>query len=460
MERARVGRGTTRRRVVGSSAAAGAGLLAAACSGGAGGSAAPVASSSGCKSTVDYLSPFNVGSGNGDGLVQLNQDFAAANGGCRAEMVFGGDNNAILEKLVAQVVAGTPPAAVLVPAQQTPLWITKGVIQPLTKYTQRDKVTKELFVEGYWPQMIIGGQFWRLPFQMDVNFPLFWNKRVLRAAGVNAESAPATIDDLDKFAVQLTRGQGTDLQQIGVIPWRNNSPNNALQTWAYALGGDFHSADATKITANDPKTVRALEWMIGWAKRLGSYEAAEAAVAADSNGVTGLLASGKLAFSMLTTGAVPTARTINRDLELGGGAWPGSAGVKPGEATWLSGRGVGVVQGAKDPEAAWAWVKWVSSTNDGTLAAVNRMNVVPGLKSSPGLKVLEQDPDMAAFVTALRPAKHTPPGGVLPIDIWGNGRGQLVVDALQQKRPAKDALDEVTRSAQVDLDQELARNKK
>jgi ABC-type glycerol-3-phosphate transport system substrate-binding protein len=375
-------------------------------------------------------------------------------------MLFGGDNNAILEKLVAQVVAGTPPAATLVPAQQTPLWIAKGVIQPVTKYAQRDKVTRDLFIEGYWPQMIIGGQFWRLPFQIDVNFPMFWNKQTLRAVGLNAESAPATMDDLDRAAIQLTRGAAGELQQIGVIPWRNNNVNNALQSWAYALGGDFHSADGTKITANQPKTVQALEWMANWAKRLVSYEAAEAAFTADGNGAAGLIASGRVGFSYLGPADVLKARSLNRDLELGGGPWPGSPGVKPGEATWLSGRGVGIVQGAKDPEAAWTWVKWVSSTNEGTLAAVNRMTIVPGLKSSPGLKVLEQNPDMAANVAALRPAKHTPPGGVLPIDIWGNKRDQLLTEVMQQKRSAKDALDEVTRGAQVDLDQELARTRK
>ena len=98
--------------------------------------------------------------------------------------------------------------------------------------------------------------------------------------------------------------------------------------------------------------------------------------------------------------------------------------------------------------------------NEGTEACVRRFNAVPGLKSSPGLKLLEQTPQMAPYVPALRAAKHTPPGAILPIDMWGNGRGGMVAEVLQQKRGAKDALDEVTRAAQVDLDAELARSKK
>jgi multiple sugar transport system substrate-binding protein len=321
-------------------------------------------------------------------------------------------------------------------------------------------VSKEQFFEGYWPQMELQGQLWRLPFQVDVNFPLFWNKNTLQAAGLPTDKAPATIDELDRLAIRSTRTQSGNVDQLGIAPWREYGETNSLQTWAYAFGGSFHDAAGTKITANHPKVVQALEWMIGWAKRLGSYDTVQAVMAADPNGHVGLLAAGKLAFTALTTDGWPKAQTINAQVDLAGGPWPGSGTVKPGEATWLSGRGIGIVQGAKDPDGAWSLVKWVSATNAGTEAVTRRLSAVPGLKSSPGLKLLEQVPQLAPYIPALRAAKHTPPGGVLPIDMWGSKRDQLVVEALQQKRSAKDALDEVTRAAQVDLDAELARTKR
>ncbi len=155
--------------------------LLAACTTTGGGSPATVPSG-GCKGEIEFVTPFGVGTVNGDGLMKLGEDFAAANKGCKATMLFMSANNSeILEKLVTSVVAGTPPAVALVPAQQTPLWIGKDVIQPLTKLAQRDKVSKEQFFEGYWPQMELQGQMWRLPLQIDVNFPLFWNKAMLRA---------------------------------------------------------------------------------------------------------------------------------------------------------------------------------------------------------------------------------------------------------------------------------------
>lgn len=421
---------------------------------------APV-TTGGCKSEVEFVSPFNVGTSNGDGFVKVAQDYAAANQGCKATMLFlSGNNTEILEKLVTSVVAGTPPAVALVPAQQTPLWIGKSVLQPLTKLAQRDKVSKDQFFEGYWPQMELQGQLWRLPLQIDVNFPLFWNKSMLRAGGFPVDKAPATIDELDRMAVALTRAPGEPGGQMGIVPWRQYAETNSLQTWAYAFGGSFHDASATRITANDPKIVQALEWMVGWAKRLSGYEPIQQVMAADPKGHVGLLASGKLAFSGLTSDGWPTAQQVNPQVELAGGPWPGSGAVKPGEATWLSGRGIGVIQGAKDLDAAWSLVRWMAATNEGTEACVRRVNAVPGLKASPGLKVLEQTPQMAPYVSALRAAKHTPPGAILPIDVWGNGRAQMLIEVLQQKRSAKEALDEITRAAQVDLNAELARGKK
>ena len=448
-----------RRHVVQLIASSG-GLLGAACGIG-GGPAGGATTQSACTSEVDFVSPFNVGTVNGDGLLKVADDYTAANQGCKATMLFLSDNNTqIQEKLVASVIAGTPPAVAMVPAQQTPFWVSKGVIQPLTKFAQRDKVSKEQFFEGYWPQMELQGQLWRLPMQIDVNFPLYWNKSMLRAGGFPTDKAPATIDELDRMAIALTRSPTETNGQMGIVPWREYNETNSLQTWAFAFGGKFHDASGTKVTANDPKIVQALEWMVGWARRLGGHQPIQQVFAADPRGHEGLLASGKLAFSALTSGGMTLALQANPQAELGGGPWPGATGVKPGEATWLSGRGIGVVQGAKDPEAAWRFVRWTGGTNEGTESCVKRFNAVPGLKTSPGLKLLEQSPVMAPHVVALRAAKHTPPGGVLPVEMWGSGRGALIAEVLQQKRAAREVMDEITRAAQVELDAELARSKK
>ncbi|MGI8914776.1 MAG: hypothetical protein ACR2JY_13515 [Chloroflexota bacterium] len=422
---------------------------------GGGPAAAPAANA--CAAPVEYLSPWAVGSDIGAGLVKLNGDFAQAVQGCSAQLLYvSSDNTTILEKLVVMVAAGTPPPVALVPAQQTPLWITKGILQPLTARAARDKVTKEQFFPGYWPQMVLGGKFWRLPFQIDINFPWFWNKATLRQAGLDESKAPATIDELDQMAQKLTSIQGTSYNQLGMVPWDLYGNTNSLQSWAFAYGGQFQNADYTKVTANDPKIVQALAWMVGWARQLGGYDQVQKFLAGIPKQPQAAIAAGKLAMTGLVSSAAAAIPTINKTAEVAGGLFPGTANAKPGEATWLSGRGIGLVAGAKDVEGAWKFIKWVSATPDGTSALIQRTGSIPGFQASPGLAVLAKDPILGPFVRSVQVAKGLPPGAVLAIDIWGNKRSDLITQALQQKIPASQALDQVTTGAQAELDQALA----
>jgi hypothetical protein len=198
---------------------------------------------------------------------------------------------------------------------------------------------------------------------------------------------------------------------------------------------------------------------VEWARRLGGYDAVQAQIQAMPNWSTGF-ANGRIAMAAQTSAALAGNLKTFPDLAVQGGLFPGAQGVKPGEATWLSGRGVGVVTGAADLDSAWTFVKWLGATKEGTLAAVNRIGATPGLQTSPGLAVLEKDPSQKPFVEALRAARHNPPGALLPINVWAGERATWVRDALQQKIPARRALDEVTRTAQLELDEARAREKR
>jgi multiple sugar transport system substrate-binding protein len=444
-----------RRRVLGS-VAGGAGLLAVACGGAGGAGGAPPAKVA-CNGTLDVVSPWNVGTTSGDGINLLGQDFAAAHPGCSAQVLFVAEGNtAIMEKLVASIAGGDPPPVTLVPAQQTPLWTSKGVVQPLDPYARRDKITKELFFEGYWPQMEIRGKLWRLPFNIDVNFPWFVNKPLFRAAGLNAERTPAAIQEVDELANKLTRGSPGAYEQLGFVPWQLYGPGNSSQSWAYAFGGEFYDVAKDRVIANHPRTVEAFEWMAGWARRLGGYDAVEGQLQA-LGGPEVAFGLGKIAMAAQTSSSLEDKLRTYPGLEVTGGLFPAGPGVKPGQATWLSGRGVGIVTGTKNPDAAWAFVKWAGGSDEGTLAAVNRMGATPGLKASPGLAVLEKNPLFKPFVDSLRAAQHNPPGALIPVSLWGGSRGPWLVELLQGKRPVRETMDEVTRLTQQELDAERAR---
>ena len=80
---------------------------------------------------------------------------------------------------------------------------------------------------------------------------------------------------MDELANKLTRGSPGAHEQLGFVPWQLYGPGNSSQSWAYAFGGEFYDAAKDKVIANHPRTVEAFEWMAGWARRLGGYDAVE-----------------------------------------------------------------------------------------------------------------------------------------------------------------------------------------
>src|SRR5687767_1149942 len=90
------------------------GAAAAACGGGPGRTEAQMTRPDACTGTLEFISPWNVGSSAGDGLVLLGEDFKAAHPGCTAQLLFvPGGNTAILEKLVSTIAGGAQPPIAL-----------------------------------------------------------------------------------------------------------------------------------------------------------------------------------------------------------------------------------------------------------------------------------------------------------------------------------------------------------
>ena len=265
-----------RRRALGNMAA-GAGLLAVACAGagGAGGAGGAAPAKVACAGRLTWSAPGTLAPPPATESSCWGKTSRGAPRLQRPAALRLRNNTTIMEKLVAAIAGGDPPAVTLVPAQQTPLWTSKGVVQPLDPYARRDKITKDQFVEGYWPQMVIRGKLWRLPFNIDVNFPWFVNRSLFRAAGLNPERMPATVQEVGRAGQPAHPGQPRGAGAARLRAVAALRPGQLVPVLGLRLRGDFYDAGKDKVIADHPKTVAAFEWMAGWARRLGGYDAVE-----------------------------------------------------------------------------------------------------------------------------------------------------------------------------------------
>jgi multiple sugar transport system substrate-binding protein len=176
---------------------------------------------------------------------------------------------------------------------------------------------------------------------------LFYNKDLFDAAGVGYPEPDWTWDDAVAAAEQITDADA------GV--WGLFSP---VQFWEFYKKAaqnqcEFFNEDMTEVLLNSPACVEAVETMVSFANELGVMPTAEEMAGVSdgdmfNNGQLGMLVSGIWMF-----GAFAEA-PFGWDIQ-----------VEPGmveQATHFFSNGLSVSATAENPEEAWAWAKFFSSS--------------------------------------------------------------------------------------------------
>ncbi len=105
-----------------------------------------------------------------------------------------------------------------------------------------------------------------LPFAVGVNGSmLLWNTNLTAAAGVDPKSF-GTLDQIVAGAAKLTRREGGEIAQAGLIP---NFHTNLLMRWILDQGGKFYDEQTYKWTWQTPEAERALQYILDFYERFG-----------------------------------------------------------------------------------------------------------------------------------------------------------------------------------------------
>ncbi|MGH2371203.1 MAG: extracellular solute-binding protein, partial [Chloroflexota bacterium] len=254
----------------------------------------------------------------------------------------------------------------------------------------------------YFPK-IVEAMKWRgkmYAFPMGINTSaMFVNKGIYQKSGVPLPTDDQTWDDLVSTGRPLTSGEGA--QKI----WANNA-QYYTSTWPVAYGGSWLDADATKVTINNPRTLKVLTLMREmWARHGISPTPAENA----EIGLLPLFATGRVAQFAGGTWGLPAFRKESFDWDIvevptlvdGGKKYKGAfAGTEE----------IFVVQGTPREEAAADFAAWLIGPEHLTWAG-NRGDIIPAhQKTAKDAFVLtggETRPkNLQAFVKA---AEYAPP---------------------------------------------------
>lgn len=269
-------------------------------------------------------------------------------------------------KTLVATAGGDPPDVAGLWIQNIASFADAEALTPLDDFIRRDGMTPEQWLSRYYPvyaRMVRHNGRVYAGISTPATIALHWNKTLFREAGLDPERPPRTIQELDEFAKRLTRRDARtgELLQVGFLP-----QEPGWWPWIFCLWFGGRLFDGDRITlASDPRNIAAMEWVADYTRELGRD-----AVTSFASGFAGQWASpqsgffsGKVAMIFQGVWFHNYIRQYKPGLDYGvAPAWPAAV---PGiddfamaEADMLV-----IPRGAKHPEAAWEFIKYMNSNN-------------------------------------------------------------------------------------------------
>lgn len=386
-------------------------------------------------------------------IAEVIRAFEASHPGVDVRPLFTPNNLSNNQKFFTSVAARRPPDVVFVDGPQVAEWAEQGALSPLDEWIRADRVSKEDFFAPCWEQNEYQGHIWAMTYCADPNFAFVWNRKDFRDAGLDPDAPPRTVEELDLYVHKLNewrgRSSGRKLIRIGLIPWGQYGSANSIFTWGWAFGGSFYDPQSHLITCDDPKIVKALEWMCSYAKDF------------DIDKIAGLQAGfgtaelnpfyvGRLSMCCLHLSSVEDIKKYAPNLEYGMTYIPAPLDGEQ-QSSWVGGWCMAIPKGCRHPKEAWELIRWICADPKGTAIVWHETRLLPGYKRSPCMEQIRKQPGYDMFLNILKRCRHQRP--VMPAQAYYMGALQRAVDAaIYGKKSPRQALVDARIETQRELD--------
>jgi multiple sugar transport system substrate-binding protein len=389
-----------------------------------------------------------------DLMKKIGGEFALESG-IKAEWEFSPDAQ---EKLITLSAGGTPPAAAYTSWKTQGGLAAGGVLLALDDYVKKSGLSGKDFNPAMWDTAQHKGKAYAIPGGADW-LAMQWSKTAYAEVGLDPEKPPKTFAELEQHSDKLQKSGPDGYSRVG---WWPKLAGPELMYVAYFNGGEFYDAAANKITANHPKVVEALESLVAFGKKVDNAKMTafwngKPSYSKQGNpfqlGQSGYLFQGFWVYEPLDKFAP--------QLKYGIAPWPTPAGSAAEQSrNVVQGWQYAIPNGTKQPDQGWRFLKYAfvdNSAKMGYLTAngpcytkqldeFNKKMVSDVLKGDNRMT-----PYFKAFTDIARTgSKHFPS---LPItDAYKKALDTAYNDAMAGTKPARQALDEVTKQMQTELD--------
>lgn len=252
------------------------------------------------------------------------------------------------DKYTLALQNGTAPDVVACALDWTTTFANAGLLAPLDEFIEADGVDVGQYVPGAIEASTVNGNLYALPFRSET-YTLFYNKDILAAAGY--DKGPETWDEVKEIAAACTTDEVAGYGLCGA-----NYSNYSFQyiTMLRSSGGSILNEDNTQSALGSEAALQTAQLY----KDLAAYAPASM-LENDNVANRTLFASGKVAMYMSGIYDVPEILKANPDLNFACTMAPTQNGAE--RSTILGGWSVGIAECSENKEAAWEFVKFLTS---------------------------------------------------------------------------------------------------
>lgn len=258
------------------------------------------------------------------------------------------------KKVLTAILSGNPPALI---NMVTPIskWASRMALMPVDSLLVGAAVRPNDFFAANWKDVSHQGRAYGLP-MYTASYAFFYNKEHFREVGLDPDRPPQSWNELRDYAKRLdSRDDAGRIRRMGFLPDYGNLHMPMLMAWQ--KGAEFVRGDSV-VTMNNQELLDAMAWIqdyysdysldqvLGFRAGLGM---------ADQHGFT----SGRISMMVLDNTFIDQIERYSPHLDYGVAMIPTWEGrdTAGSTGTWW----VGIPRGAKQVDAAWAFLQFAVS---------------------------------------------------------------------------------------------------
>ena len=210
------------------------------------------AESSGDSTTISFWCNFT--GSDGDVLREIVDNYNKTNTDNITVEIDIMDYATLQSKLPTAISTGTGPSFILAGVELIKQYEENDMIEPIDDFWDVTGVDKSNFNENVLEKSYFEGTQYGVPMQNNLQY-LYYNKDLFEAAGLDPETPPTTMEELEKAAIACT-DEANGIYGLGLPV---NYGNYVEYLWAN--GGDVVNSDGTENYLNSEENIKTLTWL-------------------------------------------------------------------------------------------------------------------------------------------------------------------------------------------------------